>query len=300
MIGFEIIEQNLKQNFETKKLPHAIIFAGKRGIGKASFAKEFCKKILQSHHEANADFRIIEKIDDKKSIGIEEIRKQSDFLNQTSAISEYKFVIIDSACELTNQASNSLLKTLEEPKTNNFLFLIAHNLSKIIPTIRSRCLIIKIPELSSSQFLEILRYNKIIYSDQDNDFLSKICDNCPALAIEFGVDLIRFYQLFLQSILNQKLNDELLKKISEKNSSFIIFERILLHFFSQWLKFNNQILIEYFFNESAIFDFLLPKFSSQQILNLANESLKNLEKVTTSHLDKKLNLINIFNQIIYV
>jgi DNA polymerase III delta prime subunit len=300
MIGFELIEENLKRNFEANKLHHGIIIAGKKGIGKASFIKQFCQKILHSNGEANADFRIVEKIDDKKTIGIEEIRKQSEFLNQTSAISEYKFLIIDSACELTSQASNSLLKTLEEPKNNNFLILITHNLSKIIPTIRSRCFIAKVPEFSSAQFFEILNQNKINNSENEKFFLAQICDNCPALAIEFGNDLVRFYQLFLQSILNQKISEELLKKISEKNSSFIIFEKILLHFFSQWLKSNNKIIVDFYFSEQEVFDFLLPKFSASQILNLAQESLTSLEKASTAHLDKKLNLTNIFNKICYV
>jgi septin family protein len=97
MIGFELIAQNLERNFLANKLHHGIIIAGKKGIGKASFIKQFCQKILQANGEANADFRIVEKVDDKKTIGIEEIRKQSDFLNQTSAISAYKFLIIDSA-----------------------------------------------------------------------------------------------------------------------------------------------------------------------------------------------------------
>ena len=300
MIGFELIGENLERNFSTNKLHHGIIIAGKKGIGKASFIKQFCQKILQANGEANADFRIVEKVDDKKSIGIEEIRKQSEFLNQTSAISEYKFLIIDSACELTNQASNSLLKTLEEPKNNNFLILITHNLSKIIPTIRSRCFIVKVPEFSMTQFFEILNQNKINNSEKEKIFLAQICDNCPALAIEFGADLIRFYQLFLQSILNQRISEELLKKISEKNSSFIIFEKILLHFFSQWLKSNNKIIVDFYFSEQEVFDFLLPKFSASQILNLAQESLTSLEKASTAHLDKKLNLTNIFNKICYV
>ena len=300
MIGFELIAQNLERNFKANKLHHGIIIAGKKGIGKANFAKEFCQKILQSNTQANADYRIVEKIDDKKSIGVDEIRKQSDFLNQTSAISEHKFLIIDSACELTLQASNSLLKTLEEPKKNNFLILITHNLSKIIPTIRSRCFIVKVPEFSFEQFVEILQQNKINNSEKEKLFLSQICDNCPALAIEFGLDLVRFYQLFLNSILNQKISEELLKKVSEKNSSFIIFEKILLHFFSQWLKSSNKIKVDFHFEEPEVFDFLSPKFSSAQILNLAQESLTSLEKTTISHLDKKLNLTNIFNQISYV
>jgi hypothetical protein len=112
--------------------------------------------------------------------------------------------------------------------------------------------------------------------------------------------LVRFYQLFLNSILNQKISEELLKKISEKNSSFIIFEKILLHFFSQWLKSNNKIIVNFHFEEQEVFDFLAPKFSSSQILDLAQDSLAMIEKASSSYLDKKLNLTNIFNQICYV
>mgnify|MGYP000188332834 CR=1 FL=1 len=50
---------------------------------------------------------------------------------------------------------------------NNFLILITHNLSKIIPTIRSRCLIIKVPEFSLTQFFEILSQNKINNSENN-------------------------------------------------------------------------------------------------------------------------------------
>ena len=47
MIGFELIAQNLERNFLANKLHHGIIIAGKKGIGKASFIKQFCQKILQ-------------------------------------------------------------------------------------------------------------------------------------------------------------------------------------------------------------------------------------------------------------
>ena len=66
------------------------------------------------------------------------------------------------------------------------------------------------------------------------------------------------------------------------------------------LKSSNKINVNFHFEEQEVFEFLSPKFSSTQILDLAQESLLSLEKATLSHLDKKLNLTNIFNQICYV
>jgi septin family protein len=78
MIGFELIAQNLERNFLANKLHHGIIIAGKKGIGKASFIKQFCQKILQANGEANADYRIVEKIDEAKN---QQNDMQSDMQN---------------------------------------------------------------------------------------------------------------------------------------------------------------------------------------------------------------------------
>jgi len=301
MIGFEDIEINLSKNFNQQKLHHAIIISGKKGIGKATFAKSFCEKILlTSHGDIKSDLRLIQKAQDKKTIGVDEIRNLSDFLNYTSASSQFKFIIVDAICELTNQASNSLLKSLEEPKKNIFYFLVAHNLSKIIPTILSRSLTIKVPEFSSSIFLQILRNHQLNFESMHQNFLADICDNCPALAINYGNDLIKFYQLFLNSLIKHQINDELIKKIADKNFPPIITERILLHFFSQILKKSHGININLFFDEAKVFEMMVAKFSAWQILNLSQEIMHQLASAHNANLDKKTNFINIFNRICYV
>jgi DNA polymerase-3 subunit delta' len=301
MIGFEKIEQQLFNLYDSNKLHHGIIIAGKKGVGKATFVENFCKKILNDSATFTANFSKIEKSPDKKTIGIENIREKQKFLNHTTAISSNKFLLIDSVCETTESASNALLKTLEEPKANNFIFLIAHQLSKVLPTIKSRCLIIKIDDFSIEQFSKILSNNNIIFTKNELIFLANITEKSPAIALESGSEIIKIYQIFIKSIIQNKIDDLLLKKISEKNFSYFIIEKIISHFLSQILNKTNQLEIN-FIDDSEIMaiDLVIAKFPQNSILDFVNKILKNIQNSNNFHIEKKLNFINIFNQFCYV
>ena len=300
MIGFENIEHQLTENFYNNKLHHAIILSGKKGIGKATFLTEFCRKILNNFDEINPNIMIVTKEDDKKSISVNAIRKQMNFLYQSSASAPYKFLIIDSACEMTNQAANSLLKILEEPKNGTFIFLITHNLSKVLATIRSRSLIVKIPEISIEQFCEIMQNNNKNYPKDELNFLSKITDNAPASALAYGDDFIGFYKNFLMSLNNKNLSDEIIKKLSDKKFHWSVLENCILFFNAQFIKFVNNYSTEFYFDEDVVMQNLSTKFSSRQIIEFYDNCLKNLDNCERYNLDKKTNFINIFNQINYV
>lgn len=285
LLGFDKIHQQLFEAFSKEKLPHALIICGKKGSGKASFAKDFALKITNS----NPDILVIEKDAEKREINVDKIRGIKDFVNQTSAISKEKFIIIDSACELNKSASNAVLKILEEPQKDNFLILIAHNINRVLPTIRSRCQIFKKDDLNRDQFAKIVKDNV--------DFLSEICDHSPAQAINTGAELARFYELFLRSILNQKLSEELLKKAAEKTYDFSIIERCCEFFFSRMIRFMSSDELRFFFEEEKVFLTLKPKFSAEEFFQIADESLDLLRKTTSLYLDRKITLINIFNKI---
>ncbi len=285
LLGFEQIEKQLFDAFSKRKLPHALIISGKKGSGKASFSKNFAFKITNS----NPDILVIEKDDEKREITVDKIRNIKDFVNQTSAISKEKFIIIDSACELNKSGSNALLKILEEPQKDNFLILIAHNINRVLPTIRSRCQTFKNNDLSRDQFAKIIKNNV--------DFLSEICDQSPAQAINSGAELARFYELFLRSILNRKLNEELLKKAAEKTYDFSIIERSCEFFFCRMIKFLSRDEFRFFFEEEKVFLTIKPKFSAEELFQTADESMILLHKTTSLYLDKKITLLNIFNKI---
>lgn len=283
LLGFESVKSRLLDAYQNHKLPHAILLCGKKGVGKASFSKQFAFEITRS----NPDILIIEKEAEKRDINVDKIRSIKDFINQTAAISKEKFIIINSACELNKSAANALLKILEEPQKDNFLILVAHNLNRVLPTIRSRCQIVKINDLSRSDFAKIVK--------DDVDFLVEICDSSPATALNIGAELSRFYALFLRSIINQKLSDELLKKVADKNFDFQIVEKSCEFFFSRLSKFCLNSELKFFFEEEKVFLTLKPKLSSEKIFEISGESLSLLRKTQSLYLDRKLTLINIFN-----
>lgn len=305
IIGYEEINIQLLNSLKHNKLHHANLIFGKKGIGKSSFIREFCLENLRSssNFSSNGDFhpdlKIITFLDEKKEIGINQIREISEFLNNTSAYGSERFIIIDSACQLTNEASNSLLKNLEEPHKNNYFFLIAHNLSSVIPTLRSRCNLIKIPDLLESQFNEIILQNNHNFSLDELRFLKSITNNSPANAIDNGENLIKYYQFFLQSILTQKINDEFLKKIVDKTFPFMVIEKIISNFLCRFIKNYQKLNQDFFFEELEVFNLLSLRFSYPQASEIFDAITDKLNFIAHGNLDRKIFMINILNQLCY-
>ncbi len=291
IIGFEAISQQLMQQFWQEKLPHAIILAGNKGIGKATFATQFAFSI-------DAETKIITKQPSKSVITIDQIRETNEFLQQNSIAKQQKVLIIDSICSLNTEASNALLKPLEEPINNTFLILIAHQLSKVLPTILSRCRLIKVPALSFENFCQVILQNNqsTVFLPVELQFLSALCQNSPVIVLQYGKNLLAFYQLWLESITQNHFQTKLNKFIQQKDFDFIIFEMVIYHFLTSWLKFKINSINNYFFNEEQIFTNLNLNIS--QIINLQEFINFRLTAIKTFHLDKKLAIINIFNKIL--
>lgn len=96
---------------------------------------------------------------EKTSIGVDDIRQISSFLNKTSQLSGNQVVVVDQAQLMTESASNALLKTLEEPTDKSFLFLLVDTKSKLLPTILSRCQFLTLDGLSKEQLKQ--KYNDL-------------------------------------------------------------------------------------------------------------------------------------------
>lgn len=297
MIGFENILTKWTQLFQENKLHHAVILSGKKGIGKASFAKEFCANIIDDRNFSN--IKIIEKLPDKKEISIDQIRELISFFNHTPALDKPRFLIINAVCEMNRNSANNLLKNLEEPKNGVYIILIAHNLSKVLPTIKSRCYLEKINEFSMAIFCEILHHKNINLSQEDYEFLSEITDNSPAVAINNGQDIIAVYQDLLNSILSFEIQPSILKKIGEKNFSYFNIELILKYFCNKLCKNFYIKNLKYFYQEREILQIIFAKHSQEDLLEITNNIYQKLHLVNKSNLDKKVNFTNIFNQIIY-
>jgi DNA polymerase-3 subunit delta' len=154
--------------WKTRRLHHAWLLAGPKGVGKASFARAAATRVLaeaagsifelpgletpEDHPIAkliaagsHPDFRWLERLEKERgdglarNISVKQVRELGDFLNLTPALSPWRAIVIDSVDDLEPSAANALLKMLEEPPANTLFFLVSHNPGRLLPTIRSRC-----------------------------------------------------------------------------------------------------------------------------------------------------------------
>ena len=90
-----------------------------------------------------------------RSIRVDQIRTMQRRLTTRPTLGDRRVVIVDPADGMETSASNALLKSLEEPPAGTFFILVTHRPSRLLPTIRSRCRILRFPVLSQSQ-LELM------------------------------------------------------------------------------------------------------------------------------------------------
>jgi DNA polymerase-3 subunit gamma/tau len=153
VVGQQHITQTLQNAISQKRVAHAFLFTGARGVGKTSTARilakalncekgpqinpcDQCTNCQEITHGTSMD--VIE-IDGASNRGIDEIRELRENVRYTPAKSRYKIYIIDEVHMLTREAFNALLKTLEEPPTHILFIFATTEPHKIPATILSRC-----------------------------------------------------------------------------------------------------------------------------------------------------------------
>lgn len=181
-------EKELFINFlENDNISHAYLFSGKKGIGKAKFAKEFAKKLLKVDNlESSPDFKYITKREDKKDILVEQIRKDViDDIYISPVSGKRKVYIIDDAHLLNIASQNSLLKTLEEPPKYAVIILISSNTNAFLPTILSRVNEIVFDGVSAE---ELKYYIKVNYNVELSDNILNFIDGSIGMAVNIIKD----------------------------------------------------------------------------------------------------------------
>ncbi len=245
IIGHQKQLQYLKKILESKKIPHAFLFSGPAKIGKKTVALDFASKILENPLKNHPDFILIEPI--SKQIKIEQIRELSWFLSLKPSLAAKKVAIIDSAHLMTKEAQNSFLKTLEEAK-NSVLILISEFPKILLPTIISRCQIIKFFPPKKSEIEGYLKKEGL--PKEKIEKILEICGRKIGEMIELAKDPKQLKEI-------EKLEKEI---ESLKNSP------IFLKF--QWVKksikkYGLEKILEYlcsFFRKKFLFDFDKKRF----------------------------------------
>jgi DNA polymerase III subunit delta' len=158
---YENYFQSLNNLLTFKNLPQSIIFSGQAGLGKKTFLLHFFAFHLLNSSEKETylkdftihdqetlkklsnneyvNFKIVKKKKKNSFIQIDQIRELIKFCSYEASFSSPRFILILNIEDLNSNATNSLLKLLEEPPKNTYFFLIRSSHAKIYETIQSRC-----------------------------------------------------------------------------------------------------------------------------------------------------------------
>ena len=235
LFGYTQYFHILKKLYENKRLPKIILLSGEKGLGKFTFAFHLINSFLAEKNKAydlnkqminteskfykniianiNENFIYIGK-NDLVKVSVNEIREIKKKFNTTSLNNLPRFTILDDAELLNPNSANALLKLIEEPSRSNYFILINNQRKKILETLRSRSIEIKI-------FLNIDIREKILKNLVDKfnidlgdykDFITKttpgtlirVCDCLEQLKIINSKDLYSSIEILLDKFKKDK------------------------------------------------------------------------------------------------
>lgn len=326
----------LSRSLANNKLSSSYIFSGPDNMGKTKLAEHLAKIILcekksdtfgekpcgscsscrkfdsqekkkTEENFAHNDFYVIKREKDKKNISIEQIRELIHSLGMSSFSNSYKVGIIKHADKLNEQASNALLKLLEEPRKNVLIVLISSNIEKMLPTITSRCQVLDFGPVKTDEINKFLLDNCNVTRSAAKNY-SRISLGRPALALKFIEDkdfynnYINRLELFLDIIESSDINEKFSlaasmidKKLSGLEAS-VVLKRLL-----ETLQgiYRDMYLISYGLNnlvQNEIVDMRLKKVQVKNSIVKITKLLDEIEKSNEyigANLSSKLILENI-------
>ena len=269
-------------------LPNKILLSGEKGIGKSTLAYHLINLVLSENEEhpydfeknkinpdnksyklilnkSNPNFYLIDVLEEKKNIDINQIRELIINLNKSSFNNKKRFVLIDNIELLNLNSINALLKILEEPN-ENINFILINNNKRVLPTLKSRCLNFKV-FLTKDQSIRIV--NQLLNDDINNIINNNLFDYYATpgnlfklikLSEEYDLDLVNFD-------LNTTLTTIIKNKIYKKDKSIIeiIYSFIELYFRNNISSKNINLLKSY--------HYFLEKINNTRTYNLDEETL---------------------------
>ena len=190
LFGHPQAEAEFLRAFTSRRLHHAWMLTGPKGVGKSTLAWRLSRFLLATPEDDGGMFaapppdnfdipdslpvarRLLQLAEprhfllrraanDKETalsqvISVDEVRKMKSFFALSAADGGRRTAIIDAVDEMNPAAANALLKLLEEPPANVTLFLIAHQPARLLPTIRSRCRELRLTPLAPQDLADAL------------------------------------------------------------------------------------------------------------------------------------------------
>ena len=321
VIGFDQEFDSILNQLFDNKLSNSLLLTGNKGIGKNYFIsqliEEYIKKKVVSeqinHHlsllknNSHPNIIIVKKQIDEKTkklknfIIIDQIRKINQFSLETSLIENIpKFILIDSADDMNINASNALLKILEEPKLNTYFFLISHQPSSLLPTIKSRCLKINLSNHNYDNFSSIIKISNPDIDEETKKFLYDITNGSPGLINEYEFDeILNIFERLINLIVDKdpfsESNNDTIKFLSaldnEKLKVFISFIKFILITINK-IKLGINITKNYLSKSILKIETISDNLSIDLIQRKLDYLIINENDLFTFNLDKKIFMIN--------
>jgi len=237
VVGQEHITSTLKNAIREKRIPHAYLFTGPRGVGKTTTARilaralncenpkdaEPCNKCSTCLAIQNSQLMDIIEIDGASNRGIDEVRTLRESVKYAPTKSKFKVYIIDEVHMLTRESFNAFLKTLEEPPEHTIFIFATTDAHKVPLTIISRCQRFDFRRIQLTKIKETLKMiagaEKIEIDDTTLTTIAKKADGALRDAESFFDQVVSFCQGKIDPVVvSQMLNlidEEVFFKISD-------------------------------------------------------------------------------------
>ncbi|MGE0239823.1 MAG: DNA polymerase III subunit delta' [Parvibaculaceae bacterium] len=265
LIGHQAAEELLLRQFSSGRMHHGWLFAGPRGIGKATLAYRLARFLLAhpdpkaatgstslhvpaeapvAHRIAargHADLFVLERAYDAKNerlkseTAVDDVRRASGFFARTAGEGGWRICIVDAAEDLNPESANALLKILEEPPARSLFILVSHQPGRLLATIRSRCLRLDLNPLSEADTIAVLE-GMAEQGPEDITRAAQLSRGSPGRALELlNSDGAKYFDLLRQLMMRAQPID-LPAKISiadglqgrDMSEDFSIFSELLL------------------------------------------------------------------------
>ncbi len=230
LFGYKSYFNFFVELFKKKKLPNTMLLSGSKGLGKSTFVYHFANYILSKEEQGeystthfainknnlsykllcgniHPNFFTVKNGPLEKEIKIDQIKNLLQFLSKSTYSRDLKIILIDNAEYLNLHSSNALLKAIEETQRNTFFYIIHNSASKILDTIKSRCI--------EFNFFFTIGEKKNIFKNIANQYFNEFETNELVENLYFDTpgNLIKYFSL----LNNENIN------VAENKLSYIFY-----------------------------------------------------------------------------